>query len=760
MKPLFKFTLGGDLGDQQISEPEGWATIIFNLERDLTYWSLIENFELPLIFYGIAQGNDGGYDYISSAILVGVDTTVTLDIEVSWDGGNAYENCFDGRIDLSTSKETIYRSKIQAAVVRNDIWAQFMANKSKPIDLFSTTDIYGNARLGIPQQELNLPSQKIRKEYTSYLQGNIGPVIISTDVWFESAGWTINNYIQFDCDTIVLKELTTAWEIPNDWNITTVAEAKFTMDFDGDYYFDLKIEGSASTFSVWAYGSTYVKWYIQKNSDAAILFNESNVGSGSFKSTVYTYVNTLSLVVGDEIHIYGKIISSMLGLGVNPFYQIWNYAAAASPSGAGTGIGTYPTYFNVTGNTTYQTTTTDSILIHDAGLSICDRILGKDDSFYSEFFGGANTVIHYSSNGCGYLNTLTRGLNIRGYSFTEKPFTLNFDDWWSGVNPIFNLGLGYEDLGMHSPGSTVIRIEDKASFFNSTPSVYLTGVNDIQVEFDQNLFTKTIEIGFETWSAESISGIDDPQTKHTYNLRYQLFGKDEKQLSKFIAASLAIEQTRRLTKVQSQDWRLDENVFIIALEGQSTDVDPQTSPPTVTEQPELFNSGVTGLMNSETRYNIRHTPVRMLSRWSDFYNGQMQDYLTDAFKYASGEGNFLMTWIGDGSCDNGTLTENQNISITNDYLFLPVVFTFTHPLTWIEYRTIRDNRKNAISISWILQGVTYTKKAFIRKLSYDINKSKGVFEVWVKNPPPISGDVWQWFSGDTVQWFSGDDVEL
>lgn len=703
MKPKFLFTLGGDLGTQAISEPEGWKSIIFNLERDLTYWSLIENFELPLIFYGTAEGKNGGYQYLSNAKNNGIDTLVTIDIQISFDEGLTYETCFDGRIDLSTAKEIVYRAKIQAAIVRNDLWAVFMAKKSTPIDLFSTTDIYGHSRFGINSQGLSLPSQKLRQQYEGH--GDSGVSTSYTIPDFE--------YGQIDFADEVLSEIEDKFSLPLSENPARPAEI-FSLKYAGSYSFDIRIY-TATAVILGASTDSALQVRLQINDNVATVLTQTNESSGLDSWTKHTYTGTQTLSVNDSIRLY--------------FYN--NNAPGASYTFVLPANLFHDTKLVINADTVYVDTQTQTVLLHDAALSICDRILGKNDSFYSEFLGGAKTSIFYPNNGCGYLNTLTRGKNIRGYSFSEKPFTLSFDDWWSGANPIFNLGLGYDVLNTNSPGASIIRVEQKSSFFNTSPSVYLTAINDIQIEFDLNLFTKTIEIGFEQWAAESASGIDDPQTKHTYGVRFQLFGKDEKQLSKFIAASLAIEQGRRLTKVQNQDWRLDENTFIIAISSQNS---VGNSPAAVTEQPEKFASGITNLNNSDTRYNPRHTPARMLQRWLNFYNGQMQSYLTDSFKFQSGEGNILMSWSGDGGCDSGSLTENQNQSVSSNYLFLPIVYLFTHPLTWDEYSTIRNNRKNAISISWIdPQGNTQTKIAFIRKLGYDINKSRGTFQVWIRS---------------------------
>lgn len=706
MKPKFIFTLDGDLGPYQISEPEGWAKIIFNLERDLTYWSLIENFEVPLIFYGTAEGKDGGYQYLSTAKANGINTLVTIEIAISFDGDITSEICFDGRIDLSTAKEIVYRAKIEAAIVRNDLWAIFMAKKSTPVNILASTDIYGNSRLAINRQELKLTSQKVFQAYEGHVDRDV------------TTSYTIpdNQYGQIDFAQELVSEIEEKFTYPLEENSQRPFEL-FAAKYGGNYAFDVKIYTSTAAI-LGASTDPALEVRIQINDNAATVLTQTNESSGLESWTKHTYSGTVALNPNDNVYLY--------------FYN--NNAPGASYTFVWFAGLLHDSRLIVNADTVYLDTQCDSVLLFDAALSICEGILKENNSFDSTFFGGDKTTIHYATNGCGYLNAISRGVNIRGYSFDEKPITLSFDDWWNGVNPVFNLGLGYETLS-GSPAVKVIEVEQKSEFFNQIPSVYLTGINDILIDYDLNLFTKTIEIGFEQWQAESSSGLDDPQTKHTYSTLFELFGKDEKQLSKFIAASLAIEQGRRLTKIQNNDWRLDENIFLFALGTQNSS---GSSPAAVTEYLELGSAfTISGLRNPETRYNVRHTPARMLQRWLSFYSGQLQDYLTESFKFRSGEGNIQMGWAGDlvaPICDSGTLFENADQSVSSSYLFLPIVYSFTHPLTWDDYRTIRNNRKNAISISWIdPQGATQTKIAFIKKLGYDINKSKANFEVWIRS---------------------------
>jgi hypothetical protein len=212
---------------------------------------------------------------------------------------------------------------------------------------------------------------------------------------------------------------------------------------------------------------------------------------------------------------------------------------------------------------------------------------------------------------------------------------------------------------------------------------------------------KKISIGYEQWQAEDISGIDDPQTRRTYSPKFERIGSEVTVHSKFIAASLAIETTRRQTTEQSTDYKFDNNTFIISV------VPKEGSPDGYTPEFDENFSSVTNLLNPETRYNIRLSVARNFLRWRKWFNGCCQNMLSSFYRFTSGEGNYDMISVMDVTSPdcmddeyNGdALTENQNIEITDDINHLTNYYDFQAPLTWDEYLSIRANRKKAIGIS-------------------------------------------------------------
>lgn len=383
------------------------------------------------------------------------------------------------------------------------------------------------------------------------------------------------------------------------------------------------------------------------------------------------------------------------------------------------------TYLNINASTVFQTTDAAGFLLHDVAGSISDRIIGQSNSFYSEYLGSTLTNYRtYLSDGCKWANALIKGLQIRGYYLSNKLFSLSFKNWWEGANPIFNLGLGYDTIN----GNEVIRIEQQSDFFINQISFNINYVKAIQRSYDNDYIFNKVEVGYNNWQSEDASGIDDPQTNHTYASPIKKSGKTLTLKSDFIAASLAIETTRRTSRIQSTDYKYDNNIFIIAIN--PNDTSPETYDPELNEN---FTS-ITNLLNPETRYNSELTPARNLLRWMNYINGCLQSYLSSTgLKFVLGEGNYSMiSALSSSSCNSYTasLSEKQDILATNDYLFIPLAYEIEIDMQWGDYQTIRDNRNMAIGISQTNSG---HNAFFIKTLEYDICHSKCKIVAWAKN---------------------------
>ncbi len=878
--PIFRFTLFNETeGELQISEPGGWNDAKIKLERNEKYHSLVELYEQPLTFYGENASHNGGLDYIHNIEQTqGVDADVKLTIEL--DFGDGYETLFIGLLDLSQLKE-FDGYKADIPVIREDAWTKFINRSNIPVDLQSVLDEDGNSIEPITPLDLTLTNQKV----STQLVGSVGETVEIN--LLENTEW-----LQVDNTTVTVSEIETKYTIPIGVNPSLPVNL-FSMLYDGEYTFDFRFEVSDmdTLASVTQVDPGFdFHFFYQLNDNTPIQFAEADTANSGNSTnpgfTAFTYnTGTVTLSQGDEIRVYATTVLDF------QYVIIWGTDGVLFTSSLGSlnyPSGAQGSWITGSATTTYDSTQSDTLLLHDAAESITKRISGM--SVKSDYMGGPLTTSDnvYEEDGCAYPFTLMKGLHIRQYSFTDKPFSLSFDDFWKGVDPIFCLGLGYEQISplkqfenneftvsitdweqdnqgatlqlftwdasgsaladgaaanlsdtarfgqtidggwpegdyvieikvtnlstggsaplesglqvrgsntsigdgsstLISYGSTVswevgessrqvirftttqdwdylsfdfykfgvgagyeckiyidyikiiqyqLRIEDRGHFYDtSANSVNLYNINNIERSYAIDRIFKKIEIGYQKWESENISGIDDPQTKHTYATGFRKVGEELEAYSKFIAASYAIESTRRQALEKSKDYRLDNDTFIIA-------VNPNASP-VVPELDENFVS-VAGLNNAETRYNLRITPYWNFTNWVQYLSGSFRPLNSAYWKFQSGEGNYGVQYIADNECliqfGSGTQGEGDDISVSNldteGYMFALDVWEFEHPLNWTQYKVIRDNKNNSIGLS---ETGADPQSFFILSLEYEITKGKAKFrclKAGVDAPPP------------------------
>jgi hypothetical protein len=312
--------------------------------------------------------------------------------------------------------------------------------------------------------------------------------------------------------------------------------------------------------------------------------------------------------------------------------------------------------------------------------------------------------------------------------------------WGSGANMdvsiLHAVLFGPTVTGIPTPEQRIIRVEQRDFFYVDEILVNISNIENITRKYDNDVIFNKVEIGYTQWQAEDISGIDDPQTKKVYSTRFKKIGKAVPIQSEFIAASLAIETTRRQTVEKSKDYKFDNNVFIIAIN--PDDISPDAYVP---ELDENFTT-ILNLLNSDTRYNIRLSVARNFLRWQKWLNGCLQNYLTSFFKFVSGEGNYdMVTAMADESpdClnedfDGAELSEKQNIQVTDDIIHTPNYYEMTVPMEWETFKTIRNNRRNAIGISQTDQN---HKSLFVDILDYRVMEGEADISGWTKEYMPI-----------------------
>lgn len=701
MSPQYKFTLDGS---KVISEPIGWNLIIIELNRDKKYWSLVESIELPLMFYGNSADGDGGYDYLKEARSNGPDTQVEILVEISWDFGVTFETLFNGLLDFTELIDMETDRKFQCTAIRSSAWSRFINRGSVPVDVSATAT----------EQTLSLPGQEVRQVYIGIQPNNS---ILYT---IPSSAWGI-----IDWATVVRSEINRKSNLPR-VSSTSLPVDLFEMEYDGYYTFtgDIYI-ADQPIFSSQVIG---IEVRIQINNDTPIAWSMELIGVNSLNGRTHFYYDVLhQLQKGDLVRIYFFNTTGVTKI----FY--W--------------MGDTPSGLSVIADTIWPSSTAESYFIHDVGRAILSNIT-SEEYFYSEYFGGINTDwIDYSEDGCGVFFRLLKGRHVRGASTVTKPFSMSWDELWEGIDPIFMLGAAYETLlvsvGNGAGGFTkeMLNVGPREMFFDASQTSITLEQYDmdfkLEISYDVDFLLTSIKHGYQKWQSQSISGNDDPQTQHTRATRFKTVGnigaKDFEFLSSFVAAALTIEHGRRLSEVSNKDWPLDEDTFIIQANG-------SVSP----DQVKLYSNDVAmGIENADTRYNLRLTPVSNFNRWIRWLSIGFQNYIGDVFTFVDGEGNTDMVF------DNPFATgceaeagqyadEGGDIEVVGDAIMSMLLYKFSVPFTWEDYKAVRDNRCKAIRLNYRNnEGEEITVLLFIRSLKYNPSKSEADFDCWLKTIGPL-----------------------
>lgn len=726
--PVFKFTLTHSASGTSriISEPIGWKECVLKLERHVDFHSIIEYFEGPsggFMFYGNDGTIDGGFEYIKHIEKTyGFNTNLQISVDLSFDDGVSYNAVFSGILSLGYLQE-FPDNKISVPILPDTIWTKFISRMDTPVNLSSLTDLDGNSISAVPTVTINLPSQAIRHKFKrtiNYNPDNTG--LFTSDTG--SSGTT--HYLIFDNSRYDLNEIDERFEYGTQvsaTNPTTVEKYLFKLKYGGDYIFDISIR-YALVFG--ASTNVTVQWYLAYSTLSGGL-NTMPIGPGTSGTAVTTHktgapsqdLNTTlyDLPAGTGIFIYG-IVTTSINTTVNFFPDFDN--------DPGAGFDPQYTELEITGDTLYPDSTATGYKVYDAIEAVLIRYGLGSIPFFS----------NYLNSGCGSKFILCKGLQLRGYTLTEKPFFISFKELWDGINPILNLGLGVETIS----GVEKIRIEEKEHFYDKTSaSVQIPNIIPTR-GYDEKRIFKEISVGYAQWKSESISSIDDPQTKHTYASEIVPFGTKLTLYSTFVAASLAIENIRRDPKTKKlSSNNFDNDTFIISVNNTSSPYNPELSTNYVS---------ITNLLNSATRYNIILTPKRNLYRWANFFLGGLQKYLSGRLRFVSGEGNLDcksdlldgtniclgITEFADEMGDfylTGFSFPSGPTNPGNPYLHLADSYDFKTKLTWEDYQTLRNNKKKAISISQVESNY---KKLFVETLGFTISDSQVEIKAWGAEP--------------------------
>jgi len=408
----------------------------------------------------------------------------------------------------------------------------------------------------------------------------------------------------------------------------------------------------------------------------------------------------------------------------------------------------------------YPSTTAPVYLVNEAFSRITESITNNQLRCISDYFGRTDSQPYsMAADGAGALECITTGKKIRNVSYTvdnsQSPSLLqlsnmpiSFQDLFDGMNAIHNIGMGYE-ADANRPGYNRIRVEPMEYFYDtvSAPILVLDKIMDVNISLKLDDMFASLKAGYQKFEAERYTGLDEFAGTMHYTTQLKNSSQQEKDITcKFIASGYCIEITRQQQWDAGtlQDWRLDNDVFVICLTrsemcteggaGIYWDTDPGNIYDTICEDngnpfrtftPNAFHltiemgagaSPQSNLIDPHTVYNTRISPARNMMRGlkkllAAYGTSLITDSRFKAFVYAAGQANFVAKSTTPNDIYTGSssyLCENidMDTAIINDRnpqflpIMQPVIIEFDYPLGAKDFAIIRANPYKMIGIRW------------------------------------------------------------
>lgn len=491
-------------------------------------------------------------------------------------------------------------------------------------------------------------------------------------------------------------------------DVTIDGKLKFGVRVDFDW-----ITGNAGEYQVSA--SLIPKLYIQVGSTITLLETKPEVSGINIIDALTSPVATISVIEfteltfefshnatvneGDVIRVYLKFDSvrvaerpELIGQSYDVdmlMYCLFNREYSDTES----------SYIKITKLSEAPASTGQGAAIFETGAKISQVISDSTDAFRSNFFGRKNSQPYaYDSNGCGSFMAFMDGFGVRGFPIADRPLRMSMNQYFEGLNPIWNLG-----LGVYKDGSNYyLVVEPKEFFYTNETILTFSYVTNLLSRFEEKYIYNQVKIGYSEWEKEGTNGLDEYNSKREYALKIKKAGNSLDRISDFIAGAYALELTRRKNYVDflTEDTNFDNKIFPICL-NRSVDGSGNPSMLNVPEKDENF-SNIDNILSPETAYNLRIAPERNVRNFFNVIGTsviKMNATLKD-IKFTYGEGNYKMQSQGE-ICDpalNETINGDSDLEIeipgSFDPIFTGDIDEFAIPFSFTQYQllnTVDDN---------------------------------------------------------------------
>lgn len=555
MSARFRWTLT-NLGNSNTvlltRDPIGWEDMTLRLSRDKLYHGVFTEFTLSLKWHC----NGGGKEFIDNVYdTEDINGNIEVLIEIDCDSSGTYTELYTGKLNLASYMTD--GEFTTCNIEKSDLFSKLKARDEISVDLESDTSIGGETITVVGSKNLVLRPQTIKLNnrwdiddgysYSTSVDEDGDPATLPTTTITHAARLTGGDMQTSSAWTEGTSIVNSNLNNP----LVTFTDSAVEYDVVVDYEIDFRGTFTATLTSGTSLNGFYtlLLYYGDQANPAIItLHSFSFLSSGTFSDDFSIQASgSMTLGLGESIWLEWLV---NYGNDYNTASAAWAYDES---------------YLALEADTDYEPTTAKSILVHEAFNQVCDAIADEDLKFYSDFYGRTESdKIRYAEDGCGSKIAITNGLNIR--QFSDKSIFCSLKDLFTTFNALHNIGLTIEEVQtIYAGGFQAIRVEPIQFFYDKTTQLLdLTHGVKVDVVNDNSRYFNNIIIGYDKWESEIKGGLDEPCTKHEYSTLVNSVKGDYSKLSPYIASSYAIETTRRHSRFQTEDWRYDNNNFLVA----------------------------------------------------------------------------------------------------------------------------------------------------------------------------------------------------
>ncbi len=355
-------------------------------------------------------------------------------------------------------------------------------------------------------------------------------------------------------------------------------------------------------------------------------------------------------------------------------------------------------------------------LLHELGAKLLEIITGVSDPLNAPLLGRTDSEPRtYGSDGDYSLTGVSSGNMLRQFSFSNKPLTTAFADFFKSLDGLYNLGCWYN--------GTEFSIAAKEDFYKVSKIITLGEVQDLEISIASDQYFNEVSIGYrDKLDYEDVNG------NQNFNVSGK-FANDTKRIqgvkdlqSTYHGDDYGIELARKYqtSKLSSEDTRLDEQIFIIT--GQRDGGDYETL-----QGLDDFTV-ITGVYSPSTRLNLNITPKRNLLR--------QLNILSIPLFITNGDTNYMEKQfeldLATQKSGDPLITEKDDLEYSDleEPLYYPEIYNFTAELTNADVLQLISDPHGYVEFDYL--DVTYS--GYIVEVSTEPFNRKGNWTLLKRNP--------------------------